>query len=258
MTIIHAALLGVIEGLTEFLPISSTAHLIIASQLLHLPQTDFQKLFEVVVQGGAILAVVFLYGGYLLKHKTLIKPILLSFLPTAVIGFVLYKVIKTVFFNSPYLLIGAMGIVGAAFLLLEYLIKTKKIVLQKSVNHMPPVQAVMTGLAQALATIPGVSRSGIVMAYLMGTGYKRDDAALYSFLLAIPTILAASGYDLFKMRHLLVRSSGNFPLLAVGFVVSFGVAYLVMKWFIGFLKKNTLVSFGVYRIILAIILLFIR
>jgi undecaprenyl-diphosphatase len=258
MNIIHAALLGIVEGLTEFLPISSTAHLIIAAQLLQLSQTDFQKLFEVFIQGGAILAAVFLYTGYLLKHKSMIKQILLSFFPTAIVGLVLYKVIKDVFFNSPYLIIGAMASVGALFLLLEYLVKKKKILLNRSVGELTPLQAVITGLAQALATVPGVSRSGIVMTYLMSQGYKREDSALYSFILAVPTIMAASAYDLFKMRHLLTKSASYLPLLAVGFFVSFAVAYVVMKWFISFLKKNTLVSFGVYRIILAIILLFVR
>jgi undecaprenyl-diphosphatase len=95
------------------------------------------------------------------------------------------------------------------------------------------------------------------MLYLMGRGYRREDAATYSFLLAVPTIIAASGYDLFKMRHLFGQSAGYAPLLAVGFITSFIVAYAVMKWFISFLKSNTLVSFGVYRIILAIILLLV-
>lgn len=257
MTIIHAALLGIVEGLTEFLPVSSTAHLIIASHFLSLPQTDFQKLFEVFIQGGAILAAVFLYAGYLLKHKQLIRQIILSFIPTAVIGFLLYKIIKNVFFNSNYLMIGAMAVIGGVFILVEYLISKGKLKLNKEISTLSPVQAVLTGLAQALATIPGVSRSGIVMSYLMAQGYKRDDAALYSFILAVPTILAASGYDLLKMRHVLTQSGSYLPLMAVGFSVSFVVAYVVMRWFIAFLKKNSLISFGVYRIILAIILLLV-
>ena len=110
---------------------------------------------------------------------------------------------------------------------------------------------------QALAVIPGVSRSGIVMFYLMSQGYKRDEAATYSFLLAVPTILAASTYDLLKMRSLIGSSVQYLPLLIVGFVTSFMVAYAVMKWFIGYLKQNSLVSFGIYRIALAIILLFV-
>ncbi len=257
MNIVHSAILGVIEGLTEFLPISSTAHLIIAAKLLRLPQTDFMKFFEVFIQSGAILAVVLLYFQYILKHKTLIKQITLSFIPTAVIGFFLYKIIKNVFFSSSMLIIDAIFIVGLLFIILEYFISKKKIILKHSLSSLTPLQAILTGFVQALAVIPGVSRSGIVMFYLMSQGYKRDEAATYSFLLAVPTILAASTYDLLKMRSLIGSSVQYLPLLIVGFVTSFMVAYAVMKWFIGYLKQNSLVSFGIYRIALAIILLFV-
>ena len=257
MNIVHSAILGVIEGLTEFLPISSTAHLIIAAKLLRLPQTDFMKFFEVFIQSGAILAVVLLYFQYILKHKTLIKQITLSFIPTAVIGFFLYKIIKNVFFSSSMLIIDAIFIVGLLFIILEYFISKKKIILKHSLSSLTPLQAILTGFVQALAVIPGVSRSGIVMFYLMSQGYKRDEAATYSFLLAVPTILAASTYDLLKMRSLIGSSVQYLPLLLVGFVTSFMVAYAVMKWFIGYLKQNSLVSFGIYRIALAIILLFV-
>ncbi|MEK7079389.1 MAG: undecaprenyl-diphosphate phosphatase [Patescibacteria group bacterium] len=257
MNIVHSAILGVIEGLTEFLPISSTAHLIIAAKLLRLPQTDFMKFFEVFIQSGAILAVVLLYFQYILKHKALIKQITLSFIPTAVIGFFLYKIIKNVFFSSSMLIIDAIFIVGLLFIILEYFISKKKIILKHSLSSLTPLQAILTGFVQALAVIPGVSRSGIVMFYLMSQGYKRDEAATYSFLLAVPTILAASTYDLLKMRSLIGSSVQYLPLLLVGFVTSFMVAYAVMKWFIGYLKQNSLVSFGIYRIALAIILLFV-
>ena len=257
MNIVHSAILGVIEGLTEFLPISSTAHLIIAAKLLRLPQTDFMKFFEVFIQSGAILAVVLLYFQYILKHKTLIKQITLSFIPPAVIGFFLYKIIKNVFFSSSMLIIDAIFIVGLLFIILEYFISKKKIILKHSLSSLTPLQAILTGFVQALAVIPGVSRSGIVMFYLMSQGYKRDEAATYSFLLAVPTILAASTYDLLKMRSLIGSSVQYLPLLIVGFVTSFMVAYAVMKWFIGYLKQNSLVSFGIYRIILAIIFLFL-
>lgn len=257
MNLFHALILGVVEGLTEFLPVSSTAHLIVAANLLHLPQNDFMGFFEVFIQSGAILAVLFLYAGYLLKHRELIKTVIVSFLPTAVIGFLLYKVIKTVFFESNSLIIAAMFAVAVVFLVLEYFIGKKKIALKREAKEITPVQAVLIGLAQSLAVIPGVSRSGIVMAWMMGNGYRREEAALYSFILAVPTIVAASGYDLFKMRHLFASSASYLPLLAVGFATSFVVAYAVMKWFIGFLKKNTLVPFALYRILLAIILLFV-
>ncbi len=257
MDLFHAFILGVVEGVTEFLPVSSTAHLIIASRILGLRQTGFVGLFEVFIQSGAILAVVVLYFRYLLEHRNLMKPVLYSFLPTAAVGFALYKVIKTVFFSSNQLIAVSLFIVALLFFALEYLVSRRRIKLKKSLDSLSPFEAVLTGLAQALAVVPGVSRSGIVMVYMMARGFKRDEAALYSFILAVPTILAASGYDLFKMRHVLFSSGEYMAALIAGFLVSFAVAYLVMKWFIGFLKSNSLVPFALYRIALAIIVMFL-
>lgn len=264
MSIFQAIILGIVEGLTEFLPISSTAHLILTSKLLNLPQTDFQKFFEVFIQSGAILAVIFIYLRYILDNKKIIPKVMASFVPTAIIGFFLYKIIKNVFFNSNYLMIGAFFILGVSFLLIEYLIKTKKIKLTYSINSPSESEgrlnyqtAVIIGLAQALAVVPGVSRAGIVLISMMILGFKRDEAARYSFLLAVPTILAASGYDLYKSRDLLVFSSNNWVLLVIGFIVSFTSAYIVINWFMKYLQKNTLNIFAIYRIILAVILLFV-
>lgn len=251
----HALVLGVVEGLTEFLPVSSTAHLIITGHLLGLAQTAFQSFFEVFIQAGAILAVVFLYAQYLRRHLYLIRQLAFSFVPTAVIGFLLYKIIKTVFFNSNLLIIMALLIVGGVFIVLELKLKKQTKRLNRQLDQMSDRQAALIGLVQALAVVPGVSRSGIVMVGMMGLGYRRDEAARYSFLLAVPTILAASGYDLFKMRGLLMHSGQSLSLLLIGTLAAFVVAYFVMKWFIGFLQKNTLIPFGIYRIALAIILL---
>ena len=126
MSFIHAIFLGFVEGLTEFLPISSTAHLIFASRLLHIPQTDFQKFFEVFIQAGAILAVIIIYFKYVLANKRLITKVIVSFFPTAVVGFVLYKIIKNIFFEATYLMGWAFFIIGLGFLLVEYLVKIRK------------------------------------------------------------------------------------------------------------------------------------
>lgn len=257
MNIIQAIILGIVEGITEFLPISSTAHLIIASKLLHISQTDFQKFFEVFIQSGAILAVVFLYVQYVLKHKQIIKSVIVSFIPTAIIGLLLYKIIKTIFFNSMLLLIGAMILFGIVFLIVEYLVKSKKLLLKKSLDKITWQEAILIGLNQAMAVVPGVSRAGIVMISMMGLGYKRDESAMYSFLLAVPTIVAASGYDLFKMRGMLIHSTQYLPVLLIGFVASFITAYIAIKWLVGYLQKSSLVPFGIYRIILGLTLLFI-
>lgn len=254
MNIIQAIILGIVEGLTEFLPVSSTAHLIITSRILNLPQTDFQKFFEVFIQSGAILAVIFLYLQYILKNKNLVKIIIFSFLPTAIIGFGLYKIIKNVFFESSILLVGSMFIIGFVFLIIECLIAKKKIVLKKSIDNLSLFKAVAIGFFQALAVVPGVSRAGIVMVVMMLMGYKRDESAKYSFLLAVPTILAAGLYDLYKSREIINQSINYSPQLIIGFIVSFITAYIVIRWFINYLKNNSLVIFGIYRIILSLIL----
>jgi len=258
MTILHAITLGIVEGLTEFLPVSSTAHLIIVSKFLKLPQTDFQKLFEVFIQSGAILAVVILYFRYILKNKHLINKLMISFFPTAVVGFLLYKVIKNIFFESFNLIIIALIVVGLSFLMIEYLIKTHKIKLRKDIKKITSYDAVIIGLVQSIAVIPGVSRSGIVMLVMMMRGYRRDQAAQYSFLLAAPTIFAASAYDFIQMRLVITTSTQYLPMLLIGFIVSFLIAYVVMKWFINYLRNNSLFYFGIYRIGLAIILLISR
>lgn len=255
MNILNALILGIVEGITEFLPISSTAHLIITSKFLHISQSEFQTFFEIFIQSGAILSVVFLYFSYVLKHKELWGKIIVSFIPTAIVGLVLEKTIKKVFFNSMPLIIGSMFLVGLLFIIFEYLVKNKKIKLEKSIGKMSYVEAFIVGLGQSLSVVPGVSRAGIVMLTMMGEGYKRDESAIYSFLLAVPTILAASGLEIIKTDFKVITNINNLLFLAVGFFVSLATAYLTVKWFIGFLQKNSLVVFGVYRILLAIIIL---
>lgn len=255
MNIVHAIILGIVEGVTEFLPISSTFHLIFTSKILGLMQNDFTKLFEVFIQAGAILSVFFFFINEIWKDKELIKKLLFSFIPTSIIGLLLYKVIKNVFFKSDLLMLGVFGILGLLFIIFEYLIKKDKIKLTKNIKDISLGQAIIIGLIQALAVLPGVSRAGAVMVGLMFMRYRRDEAAKYSFMLAIPTIFAASFFDLFQMRKVAFAQSGNFLLLMVGFIMAFISSYFVVKWFIGFLKRNTLAGFGVYRIILAIILL---
>jgi len=256
MNIIHALVLGIVEGLTEFLPISSTAHMIIAAKLLGIPQTDFQKFFEVFIQSGAILAVLFLYASYALKSKKTMLFVLMSFVPTAAIGFVLYKVIKAYFFNSTLLIAAAFITVGVVFLIVERMVRQGKLKLSKSLPSLTWKTAVIIGLAQAVAVVPGISRSGIVLVSMMMLGYKREDAALYSFLLAVPTIFAASGYDLFKMRHELLSYTSYIPLLIIGFAAAFFSAYLVMRWFIAYLRRNSLSNFAWYRIGAGLLLAF--
>lgn len=254
MDLIKAAILGLVEGVTEFLPVSSTAHLILTSKLLGIQQTDFIKFFEVFIQTGAIIVVFFMYLKYILDHQEIQLKILTSFIPTALVAFGLFKIIKGVFFESNKLIISALFVVGVVFLILEYFIKKGKLKLEKEKEKITYKDAVLVGLVQAISILPGVSRAGIVMVGMMLMGYKRKDAAEYSFLLSIPTILAAAFYDVYKIGPLLFLYSNKASFLVAGFIVSFISAYVVVKWFIEYLKKNTLTPFAIYRIILAIIL----
>jgi len=251
MTILHALVLGFVEGLTEFLPVSSTAHLILTSRILGLSQTEFQTLFEVVIQVGAISAVLFLYKKQLLNIR-LLKQLCVSFIPTAVVGLALHKIIKTVFFQSNSLIALSLVSIGICFILIEKFLKQKQ---SKSLSSLPYKEAFIVGLAQSFAVIPGVSRAGIVLITLIVLGYKRDESAQYSFLLALPTIGAAALLDIVKASHMRV-STFQIELIGIGLIVAFITAYLSMRWFIGYLQKNTLIHFGIYRIGVGIMSLF--
>lgn len=254
MNLFYAVVLGFIEGITEFLPISSTAHLLISGKLLNIYQTEFQSFFDIFIQSGAILSVIFLYFQYVLKNKQLWTKVLISFIPTAVVGLILEKIIKKYFFNSLPLIIFAMFSIGVAFILFEYFVKKGKLKLVKSIAKMSNREAFLIGIGQSLAVIPGISRAGIVMLGMMGMRFKRDESALYSFLLAVPTILAASGLEVLKTDVRIISGGNNLVILTVGFLMSFATSYFVIRWFIDYLKKYSLTVFGIYRIILSIVL----
>jgi undecaprenyl-diphosphatase len=247
MTLLHAALLGVVEGLTEFLPVSSTAHMIITSRLLGLQQTEFIKFFEVFIQIGAIAAVAFLYFKQFF-NIAIVKQLILSFIPTAIVGFFLYKIIKNVFFEANMLIALSLIGVGIAFIVIERLGLKE----HKTLAQITPRIAILIGLAQSLAVVPGVSRAGIVMIAMMCMGFKRDESAQYSFMLALPTLAAAAALDAVKMRSTKL-SGGEIEMIIVGTGVAFVVAYASMRWFVSFLKKQKLTGFGVYRIGIGII-----
>ena len=255
MNLIQVIFLGIIEGLTEFLPVSSTAHLIITSKILALKQTDFLKLFEVFIQSGAILAVLIMYFKYLIKNPKVISKILFSFIPTALVGFLFFKIIKNVFFESTLIIIGALFFVGILFIILEILIKKNVIKISKKITDMTYKHAFFIGFFQSFAIIPGVSRAGAVIVSMMFMKYKRSESAIFSFLLAVPTIIAASIYDIYKSYDILLQNATNIRMIVIGFLVSFITAYFSVRWFINYLQKNALTAFGIYRICLAIILL---
>jgi undecaprenyl-diphosphatase len=256
MTVIQTLILSVVEGLTEFLPVSSTAHLVLASQLLQVAQTDFVKSFEVIIQLGAILAVVALYFKELLKNVRLWFKIILAFLPSAVIGFFLYDFIKERLIGNGIVTALALIIGGVVFTLIDRnkpsaLINSDR---QVSLKDLPPVKLLAIGLAQCLAMIPGVSRSAASIFGGVLAGLNKNDAVKFSFFLAIPTMLAATALDLYKSNFSF--SQYEMLLLALGFVGAFLTALVAIKSFIKFVQKYTFLPFGLYRIAVGLFWLF--
>ncbi len=250
MTFFDALILGIVEGLSEFLPISSTGHLILASALLKLQQTDSHKVFEVTIQSGAMLAVVFIYFKRLSTSPELLKKLCVGFLPTGVLGFLLYKLVKTLFQPS---LVSYMLIVGGiAFIAIELFMKRR----QPSVEETGDVtyrQAFTIGLIQSLSMVPGVSRSGATIMGGLLCGLNRKVATEFSFLLALPTMLAATCYDIYK-NHAVFQMS-DIQNIVVGFITSFIFAVISIKALLRFVTSNTFISFGIYRIVVGVLFL---
>ncbi|MDO8618894.1 MAG: undecaprenyl-diphosphate phosphatase [Candidatus Daviesbacteria bacterium] len=249
MDFLQAIILSIVEGVTEFLPISSTGHLVLASELLKISQTDFVKNFEIIIQLGAILAVVVLYFKSLLNFKLWPK-IIVAFLPTGILGLTLYKIIKDILLGNTMVTLAALFLGGVALIVLEKLYTEQPHHLDK-VEDMSYMQAFGIGLVQSVSMIPGVSRSAATIIGGMFLGLKRTTATEFSFLLAVPTMVAATGFDLIKADFKF--SSSEVLLLSVGFLGSFITALIVVKFLIGYVKKNTFIPFGIYRIILALV-----
>jgi undecaprenyl-diphosphatase len=253
MDILQAIILGIVEGITEFLPISSTGHLIVVSEWLGIEANETNKAFEVIIQLSAILAVVANYRDkFSFKHTQLWMKVTLSFLPLALIGFLFHQQIKEYFTVA---VVGVMFIVGGiVFLIYEYFDKGDA-GKETNIEKITYKQAAWIGFAQVFALIPGTSRAGASIIGALTTGLSRKASAEYSFLLALPVLAAASGFDLLK--HYEDFSQSGLTTLLVGFIVSFIVAYLTMKLFLSFLDKFTFVSFGIYRIIFGVVLLWL-
>ncbi len=249
MDFLQAIILSVVEGISEFLPISSTGHLVLASQLLHVAQTDFVKSFEVIIQLGAILAVVVLYGKRLVENKKLWPKILAAFIPTAIIGFALYKLIKHFLLGNTAVTLWALLIGGIVLLFIEKFYREQPHHLEKAEN-LTYKKAMLIGLIQAISVIPGVSRSAATILGGLFVGLKRKTAVEFSFFLAIPTMAAATGLDLAKSSFRF--TSQEWGVLAVGFVGAFLTALLAVKYFLRYIEHHSFVAFGVYRIVLAI------
>lgn len=256
ISILQAVVMGVVEGATEFIPVSSTGHLILAGEILGFsgPQNE---VFDVVIQLGAILAVVALYFEKLwsvliglpteVKARKFAMAVLLAFLPSAVLGFILHDFIKGYLF-SPVVVCISLVVGGIAILFVEKHQPKHKV---NTVEGMSARMALKIGAAQCLSLIPGVSRSGATILGAMMVGVERKTAAEFSFFLAIPTMMGASALDLWKARDVLDFNA--LGLISVGFVVSFVVALLVVKWLVGFVGRQGFGPFAWYRITLGII-----
>lgn len=254
MTFLQAIILGIVEGVTEFLPISSTGHLIVATNLLHIAESNFVKSFTILVQLGAILAVVAIYAKQLLINKERLVKLMFAFVPTAIIGFVLYKLVRQYFLGNTDLVAWSLIVGGAVLVGFEYW-QAKKNREGSGLEYLTYRHAALIGLFQAVAIVPGVSRSAATIVGALWLGYKREAAVEFSFLLAIPTMLAATAFDLYKNAAAI--TSNEFGLLGAGFVTAFIVALVSVLWLLKFIKSHTFTGFGIYRIIAGIVFLII-
>jgi len=252
MDIFHSIILGIIEGITEFLPISSTGHLIVASEWLGLPQTESNKAFEVIIQLAAILAVVANYRDkFTFRHTKLWLKVGIAFFPIGLVGLLFHHQIKALFSVE---IVAIMFIVGGIiFLWVEQFIKQREAVITR-VEDISFTQAGIIGIAQVFALIPGTSRAGSSIIGALLVGISRKASAEFSFLLALPVMIAASGLDLLK--HYQDFAGANLLPLIVGFITAFVSAYFVMKLFISFLNRFTFTGFGVYRIAFGLLLFY--
>lgn len=253
MTHIHAIILGIVEGITEFLPISSTAHLDITRNFLNIDATAFVKSFEIIIQLGAIMAVVILYWKKVFSSWKIVRNIIIAFIPTGIIGFILYKIIKSVLIGNTILAASMLVLGGIVIVIFEKRSTNNNNNTDTTIDKMSYKQLVLLGTAQALAVIPGVSRSGAVI--IAGRSMKLNAPLIteFSFLLAVPTMLLATVYDIYKSGG--AFASSDWTALSIGFVVSFIVALFVVKWLINYVKTHSFKAFGWYRIIFGIVVL---
>ncbi len=255
---IVAAILGLLEGLTEFLPVSSTGHILLAGHFLGFHSTG--RAFEVVIQLGAILAILGVYASRLIHvfasaphdpaARRFIASVLVAFLPAVVIGVLAHDFIKTVLFETP-MLIAIMLILGGIVLL--FVDRMKLTVKYDDAMRLPVLTALKIGFIQCLAMVPGVSRSGSTIVGAMLLGVSKRAAAEFSFFLSMPTMAGAFAYDLYKNRDAL--SSDDLGLIAVGFVAAFIAAVIVVRGLLGFISRHGYSLFGWWRIIVGTVVL---
>ena len=259
LLLIKAAVMGVVEGLTEFLPVSSTGHLILTGSLLNFAD-EKSKVFDIAIQTGAIFAVILVFWqriretvvglGSDIKAQRFALNVLVGFLPAAVLGVLVYKTIKTYLFN-PGVVAGAF-IVGAFIILVVERRKHPQVRIE-TVDDMTVLDAFKVGLVQCLGMIPGTSRSGATIIGGMLLGLSRKAATDFSFYLAIPTLIGAGVYSLYKARALL--SVADLPLFGVGLLFSFISAWICVRWLLRYIATHSFVPFAYYRIVFGVLVL---
>ena len=260
--IFNPIVLGAVEGITEFLPISSTAHLILTSRLLGLEQTEFQKSFNIIVQVGAILAIVALYWQRLLRDWQTLKRVVIAFVPTGILGLVFYKLIKTYFLGSLNVVLTSLFLGGLFLVVFEWWRSrdqkaptpaSAKVPAVSEINDLSYGQCLAIGTFQSLAMIPGVSRAAATIVGGLLLGLNRKTIVEFSFLLAVPTMLAAASLDLIKNANSFQTSQIGF--LVIGFIVSFLTAMAAVKWLLSYVSHHDFRLFGWYRMGLVVVFL---
>jgi undecaprenyl-diphosphatase len=254
MSIFDSIILAIVEGVTEFLPISSTGHMIMASKVMNI-DSEFVKTFEISIQLGAIMAIVLMYAKRFLQSFTIYLKLGVAFIPTGIVGFLAYKTIKMYLFN-PYVVGFALVIGGIILVLID-----KKVVARESktldLESISYKRSFFIGLIQCISMIPGVSRAAATIIGGVFNGLNKKQAMEFSFLLAVPTMFAATGYELIKTP--IVFSSNEYLLLGIGLVIAFITAWAAVKIFIKLVENYGFKYFGYYRIVIGLLfLLFIR
>jgi len=247
-----AIMLAVVEGLTEFLPVSSTGNTILAAAILGVAQTEFVKSFELFLEFGSILAVVVSYWRYFLEVKVL-KRLMVAFIPTGIVGVTLYRVFKDVLLGNEQIVLWALLLGGIFLIVFELFYHEKPVV--NEISEIPYKHCLLIGLFQSISIIPGTSRSAPTIMGGLALGMRRQTIVLFSFLLAVPTMIAASGFDLLMSANQF--STNQFQFLLVGFFVSFLVALVAIRFFLNYVKKHNFIPFGIYRIVIVALFYFL-
>ena len=254
MNILHALIFGIVEGVTEFLPISSTGHLMLTAKLLNIGQSEFIKSFQIAIQLGAILSVVVVYWDRVTSGSKIWKRLGVAFMPAALIGALFYKMIKRYLLSNNEVVLWALFAGGLFLIIFELFYRPKEEAVEE-VSDISYRQALIIGIFQSMAMVPGVSRAASTIIGGLVAGLKRKTIVEFSFLLAIPTMLAATVLDLSKSAQ--VFKADQLVFLGAGFVVSFITAIIAIKFLLVFIKRHSFILFGVYRMMLALVFWFI-